>query len=187
MPSFATHPYASFIQEIEKPARYVGGEWGQVRKPWDRTRVRICLAFPDIFDIGMSHLGTRILYAELNEAPDMLCERAFCPWTDMERALRERGLPLLSLENAKPLSAFHVVGISLQHELVYTNVLTLLDLGGIALRSSERADSDPLVLGGGSVASHPEPVADFFDAFVIGDGEKKAAEVARRWVEDRFR
>ncbi|HQK18571.1 MAG TPA: TIGR03960 family B12-binding radical SAM protein [Polyangiaceae bacterium] len=184
MPSFATHPYASFIQEIEKPARYVGGEWGQVRKPWDRTRVRICLAFPDIFDIGMSHLGTRILYAELNEAPDMLCERAFCPWTDMERALRERGLPLLSLENAKPLSAFHVVGISLQHELVYTNVLTLLDLGGIALRSSERADSDPLVLGGGSVASHPEPVADFFDAFVIGDGEKKAAEVARRWVED---
>jgi len=184
MHPYAAHPYASFVHEIEKPARYVGGEWGQVCKPWDTTRVRVCLAFPDIFDIGMSHLGTRILYRELNEPDDMLCERAFVPWTDMESALRERSLPLLSLENAKPLRAFHIVGISLQHELVYTNVLTLLDLGGIPLRAEARGESDPLVLGGGSVASHPEPVAPFFDAFVIGDGERKAVEVARRWVED---
>ncbi|MFW5740122.1 MAG: TIGR03960 family B12-binding radical SAM protein, partial [Myxococcota bacterium] len=181
---FDAHPYASFVHEIEKPARYVGGEWGQVRKPWDGTRIRVCLAFPDLYDIGMSHLGTRILYHELNVPDDMLCERAFVPWTDMEEALRKRGAPLVSLENAKPLSEFHVVGISLQHELVFTNVLTLLELGGIPLRSDARGDSDPLVLGGGSVASHPEPVAPFFDAFVLGDGEAKAAEVARRWVDD---
>ena len=181
---FADHPYASFVQQIEKPARYVGGEWGQVQKSWDTTRIRVCLAFPDIYDIGMSHLGTRILYRELNAPEDMLCERAFVPWTDMEEALRARKLPIVSLENAKALRDFHVVGISLQHELVYTNVLTLLDLGGIPLRSATRGETDPLVLGGGSVASHPEPVAPFFDAFVLGDGEQKAVEVARRWVDD---
>jgi radical SAM family uncharacterized protein/radical SAM-linked protein len=181
---FTDHPYAPFLHDIEKPARYVGGEWGQVFKSWDDTAIRVCLAFPDIYDIGMSHLGTRILYRELNAPDDMLCERAFVPWTDMEEALRARGLPILSLENAKPLRDFHVVGISLQHELVYTNVLTLLDLGGIPLRSDARSDGDPLVLGGGSVASHPDPVAPFFDAFVLGDGESKAVEVARRWVED---
>ena len=181
---FTAHPYASFVHQIEKPARYVGGEWGQSYKPWDATRIRICLAFPDIFDIGMSHLGTRILYRELNAPQDMLCERAFVPWSDMEEALRKRGLPLVSLENAKALRDFHVVGISLQHELVYTNVLTLLDLGGIALRAADRGEDAPLVVGGGSVASHPEPVAPFFDAFVIGDGEQKAVEVARQWVDD---
>lgn len=181
---FADHPYASFVGRIEKPARYVGGEWGEVKKPWDTTRVRVCLAFPDIYDIGMSHLGTRILYRELNAPEDVLCERAFVPWLDMEEALRTRKLPIVSLENARPLSNFHVVGISLQHELVFTNVLTLLELGGIPLRSADRSEGDPLVLGGGSVASHPEPIAPFFDAFVLGDGERKAVEVARQWVED---
>ena len=182
--SFANHPYASFLHNVEKPARYVGGEWGQIQKNWDDTHIRVCLAFPDIFDIGMSHLGTRILYHELNQPSDMLCERAFVPWKDMEQALRERSMSIVSLENAKPLHAFHVVGISLQHELVFTNVLTLLDLGGIPLRASARGENDPLVLGGGSVASHPEPMAPFFDAFVLGDGERKAVEVARCWVND---
>ncbi len=181
---FREHPYAGFLHEIDKPARYVGGEWGQRRKPWNTTRIRTCLAFPDLYDIGMSHLGTRILYHVLNEPGDMLCERAFVPWTDLHRALRQRGMPIVSLENARPLSDFHVVGISLQHELVYTNVLTLLDLGGIPLRAEHREDHHPLVLGGGSVASHPEPVAPFFDAFVLGDGEHKAEEVVRRWVDD---
>ena len=179
---FADHPYAPFLHTIEKPARYVGGEWNQIQKPWDHTPIRVCLAFPDIFDIGMSHLGTRILYQALNEPTDMLCERAFVPWIDMERTLRERSLPILSLESARPLGVFHVVGISLQHELVFTNVLTLLDLGGIPLRADARDETDPLVLGGGSVASHPEPIAPFFDAFVIGDGERKALEVARSWT-----
>jgi len=169
---------------MEKPARYVGGEWGQVKKNWDTTPIRVCLAFPDIFDIGMSHLGTRILYNNLNAPPDILCERAFVPWTDMEQTLRKLQLHILSLENAKPLKDFHIVGISLQHELVFTNALTLLDLGGIPLRTEARDDTDPLVLGGGSIASHPEPIAPFFDAFVLGDGEQKAVEVARSWTND---
>ncbi len=181
---FANHPYSAFLADVEKPARYAGGEWGETRKPWDSVSARICLAFPDVYDVGMSHLGTRILYDRLNREPDILCERAFAPWFDMEEQLRTRHLPLVSLENARPLRDFHVVGISLQHELVFSNVLTLLDLGGIPLRSSERSEADPLVLGGGSVATHPEPVAPFFDALVVGDGERKAVEVVRRWTQD---
>ncbi|MBI5537123.1 MAG: TIGR03960 family B12-binding radical SAM protein [Deltaproteobacteria bacterium] len=183
--SFHEHPYAGFLHTVEKPARYVGGEFGQIRKSWDQVRAHVCLAFPDIYDIGMSHLGTRILYKVLNAESDILCERAFAPWHDMEKELRARSLPIVSLESARPLREFDVVGISLQHELVFSNALTLLDLGGIPLRASERAESDPLVLGGGSIATHPEPMAPFFDAFVVGDGEQKAVEVARRWAEDR--
>lgn len=181
---FANHPYAPFLHEIEKPARYTGGEWGETRKPWDSVTSRICLAFPDVYDVGMSHLGTRILYDELNRQPDISCERAFAPWLDMEQALRAKGLLLVSLENGRPLRDFDVVGISLQHELVFTNVLTLLELGGIPLRSEQRSDRDPLVLGGGSIATHPEPVAPFFDAFVVGDGEGKAVQVVQRWTHD---
>jgi radical SAM family uncharacterized protein/radical SAM-linked protein len=182
---FLAHPYASFLHEVEKPARYAGGEWGEIRKPWSSCGVRVCLAFPDVYDVGMSHLGTRILYSVLNASENVLCERCFVPWLDLETQLRTRGLPLVSLENARALRDFDVVGISLQHELVFSNVLTLLELGGIALRAQARVDADPLVLGGGSVASHPEPMAPFFDAFVVGDGERKALEVVRRWVADR--
>lgn len=181
---FTDHPYAAFLAQVERPARYVGGEWGQYRKDWQQVQARVCLAFPDLYDLGMSHLGTRILYNILNEAPDVLCERAFVPWQDMEEQLRAWGLPLVSLESARPLRDFDVVGISLQHELIFTNVLTLLDLGGIALRAANRDEHDPLVLGGGSVATHPEPVTPFFDAFVVGDGEQKALEVARQWASD---
>ncbi len=184
-PSFVDHPYAAFLHEVEKPARYVGGEYGETRKDWDAATYRICLAFPDLYDIGMSHLGTRILYRVLNDQADALCERAFAPWLDMEAQLRKRALPIVSLENARPLRDFDVIGISLQHELAFTNVLTLLDLGGIALRSESRADSDPLVLGGGSVATHPEALAPFFDAFVVGDGERKAFEVLKCWTDAR--
>lgn len=184
-PSFADHPYASFLHEVEKPARYIGGEFGQIRKNWQRVGSRICLAFPDIYDVGMSHIGTRILYHVLNGEPDILCERAFAPWFDLEARLRQQGLPLVSLENARALREFDVVGISLQHELVFTNCLTLLDLGGVPLRACDRTDADPLVLAGGSVATHPEPVAPFFDAFVVGDGERKAVEVTRQWTTDR--
>ncbi len=178
------HPYAPFLHEVEKPARYLGGEPGQTRKPWGSVQARVCLAFPDIYDIGMSHLGTRILYDVLNAQPDVLCERAFAPWHDMEGELRKRGLPLLSLETAHALREFDVVGMSLQHELVFTNCLTLLDLGGITLRTAERGEDEPLVLGGGSVATHPEPMAPFFDAFAVGDGERIAVEIARRWAAD---
>src|SRR5262249_39261645 len=125
------HPYADFIGKVEKPARYLGGEYLQIRKPPAGVGVRGCLAFPDLYDVGMSHLGTKILYSLLNQHPRIAAERAFAPWPDLERELRARGLPLLSLESAQPLSAFDVVGFSLQYELTYTNVLNLLDLGGI--------------------------------------------------------
>lgn len=183
--ALSQHPYASFLHKVEKPARYVGGEPGQTRKPWSEVQARVCLAFPDIYDIGMSHLGTRILYSVLNAAPDVLCERSFVPWHDLDAELRARGLPLVSLESGRALREFDVVGISLQHELVFTNVLTLLDLGGIPLRAADRGEEAPLVLGGGSVATHPEPMAPFFDAFVVGDGERLALEVSRQWAADR--
>ncbi len=166
------HPYASFVGKVEKPARYLGGEYQSVTKDWDAASCRIALAFPDIYDIGMSHLGTKILYSLLNKHEGILCERTFTPWTDMEAELRARKLPLLTLESARPLSAFDVVGISLQFEMTYTNVLTLLDLGGIPLRVAHRGDEDPIVLGGGPTATHPEPIAPFFDALLIGEAEE---------------
>jgi radical SAM family uncharacterized protein/radical SAM-linked protein len=171
------HPYAHIVGRVEKPARYLGGEFQSVRKDLAAADVRIALAFPDLYDIGMSHLGTKILYSLLNKDPHIACERAFVPWVDMERELRSRALPLLTLESALPLSAFDVVGISLQYELTYTNVLTLLDLGGIPLRARDRGDSDPLILGGGPTATHPEPVAPFFDAFLIGEAEEVLPEL----------
>ncbi len=176
------HPYADFVHRVEKPARYVGGEAGQIVKAWTDVEATFCLAFPDVYDIGMSHLGFKILYDILNRDPRTLAERCYCPWKDMERELRARGLPLVSLENARPLRDFDVVGFSLQFELTYSNVLTMLDLGGIPLRSAARGEDDPLVVAGGPTATHPEPIAPFIDAFVIGDGEEKATEVALTWT-----
>ncbi len=183
MNSFAEHPYASFLHEVAKPARYAGGEAGQVKKDWDSVQTRVCLAFPDIYDIGMSHLGYKILYKILNDDPRTLAERCYTPWVDMEAQLRRRGLPLVSLESARPLADFDVVGLSLQYELTYTNCLTVLDLGRIPLRSADRSENDPLVIAGGPTATHPEPMAAFLDAIVVGDGEEKLTEVALLWTE----
>ncbi len=166
------HPYASFVGKVDKPARYLGGEYQALTKPWDSVKCRVVLAFPDIYDIGMSHLGTKILYSLLNKHDEILCERAFAPWVDMEAELRSRNLPLYTLESARPLRDFDVVGISLQFEMTYTNVLTLLDLGGIPLRAASRGEDDPIVLGGGPTATHPEPIAPFFDALLIGEAEE---------------
>ena len=176
------HPYASFIHEVERPARYLGCEYLSVAKDPSEIEARVVLAFPDAYEIGMSHLGTKILYSLLNKHPGIACERAFTPWMDMEAALRSRGLPLLSLETARPLSAFDVVGISLQYELTYTNVLTLLDLGGIPLHAADRGAAHPLVLGGGPTATHPEPVAPFFDAFFIGEAEEELPALVLEWT-----
>jgi len=181
------HPYASFVHLVQKPARYLGGEFGAKPKDWSTVKARVCLAFPDLYDIGMSHLGFKILYKILNDAPHTLAERAYAPWVDMQAELRTRGLPLLSLETARPLRDFDVVGFSLQFELTYTNVLTMLDLGGIPLRSSDRGDADPLVIAGGPTATHPEPLSAFIDAFVIGDGEERAADVALLWTDLKSR
>ena len=179
------HPYASFVHEVERPARYLGGEYLSIRKDPAAVDVQICLAFPDVYEIGMSHLGTKILYALLNKDEKILCERSFTPWMDMEAKLREHGVPLVSLESARPLSAFDVVGVSLQFELTYTNVLTLLDLGGIPLHASDRGLEHPLVLGGGPTASHPEPLAPFFDAFWIGEAEEELPDFLHAWTAAR--
>jgi radical SAM family uncharacterized protein/radical SAM-linked protein len=178
----AEHPYASFVHLVQKPARYLGGEFGARTKDWASVDAHICLAFPDVYDIGMSHLGFKILYRILNDDPRTLAERAYAPWIDMEAQLRARGLPLVSCESARPLRDFDVVGFSMQFELTYTNVLSMLDLGGVPLRAGDRGDDDPLVLGGGPTATHPEPLAPFLDAIVIGDGEERAMDVALLWT-----
>lgn len=178
-----SHPYTHLLEGILKPARYLGGESGERRKDWASVECRVCLAFPDLYDIGMSHLGYRILYKILNDHPAMVAERCYTPWVDMQARLREAGEPLRSLESARPLSDFDVVGFSLQFELTYTNVLCMLDLGGIPLRAAERGEADPLVVAGGPVATHAEPLAPFIDAFVIGDGEELAVELALCWQE----
>ncbi|MFQ5640610.1 MAG: TIGR03960 family B12-binding radical SAM protein [bacterium] len=181
------HIYQDILNEVQKPVRYLGNEWNVIRKSKEAARKRVALCFPDSYEIGMSHLGLRLLYAILNEREDTAAERVYTPWVDMEAKLRERGLPLVSLETQTPLSEFDVVGFSLQYELEYTNILTMLDLGGIPLYSKDRSADAPLVIGGGPCAFSPEPVADFFDCFLIGDGEEAFAKVIDRFVELRDR
>lgn len=176
------HPYQDFISQVEKPGRYLGGEYQSMVKDWDRTPIRIALTFPDLYEIGMSHMGMKILYSLLNQQEDILVERAYTPWFDMEKELRARRLPIYSLENIKPLKEFDILGFSLQYEMTYTNVLNMLDLSGIPIRAEERDLSYPLIIAGGPCAMNPEPMARFIDAFVIGDGEEIFPKLARTWV-----
>ena len=170
---------------VEKPARYVGGEWNAVHKSAADLDARIALCFPDTYEIGMSHLGLKILYSLLNKHERWAAERVYAPWPDMEARLRERGIPLLSLESYTPLHEFDVVGFSLQYEMTYTNVLTMLDLGGIPIHTRERDLEAPLVIAGGPTVYSCEPVADFIDVFVIGDGEEAFPELVSRYIELR--
>ncbi len=179
------HIYADFIDKVIKPTRYLGGEYLSVNKNPEEIAGRIVLAFPDVYEIGMSHLGTKILYSGINAHEDLWAERCFCPWVDMEEELRRRELPLVALESQTPLCEFDVIGFSLQYELSYTNVLTMLDLGGVALRSEDRGNDAPLVIAGGPCATHPEPIADFIDAFFIGEAEEKLAGLIRDFSEGR--
>jgi len=167
----------NILPRVSKPARYTGGEWNAVVKDWDGAPLRVVLAFPDIYEIGMSNLGLAILYDILNRQPDVLCERVFAPWTDMEEAMRQEGIPLFSLETRHPLSDFDIIGFSLSYELSYTNVLNMLDLAGLPLLAGERRRVLPLVVAGGSGALNPEPLADFVDAFALGDGEELALDI----------
>jgi len=177
--ALANHPYAAFLAQVAKPGRYLGGEEQAIRKDHANLTCRFVLAFPDVYEVGMSHLGTRILYALVNGHDDLVCERAFSPWGDAEHELRTRGLPLVSLETYRPLSEFDVVGLSLQYELSYTNVLLNLELGGIPLRSAERSDRDPIVLAGGPTATHPEPLSPFVDVFLVGEAEEVLPDLLR--------
>ncbi len=165
------------IRRVSKPARYTGGEWNCVVKDWGRTPLRFALAYPDVYDIGMSNLGLAILYDILNGQADVLCERVYAPWTDMEQAMRQEGLPLFSLETRHPLAEFDVIGFSLGYELTYTNLLNMLDLAGVPLLAAERKQALPLVIAGGSGALNPEPLADFVDAFALGDGEELVLDI----------
>ncbi len=176
------HPYSSFIHRVTKPSQYLGGEQGEVRKDWSAVSARMCLAFPDLYEIGMSHLGYKILYGILNGHPKLLAERAYAPWSDMEAELRARGEPLRSLESGRALRDFDVVGFSLQFELTYTNILLMLDLGGIARLAADRGEDEPLVVAGGPCATHAECMSPFVDAFLIGDGEEKTPELLLAWA-----
>jgi len=173
------------LPRVQTPAQYVGGEIGAVVKDRRRVRGTLCLAFPDTYAIGMSHHGLQVLYALMNRRPDWACERVFAPLPDMQRLLRQEGVPLYSLETFTPLEEFDLVGFTLQHDLGHTNVLTMLELGGIPLAAEERTLKHPLVMAGGPSVQNPEPVARFFDLFVLGDGEESLPEVCDAWLELR--
>jgi len=167
------------LHTVEKPARYTGGELNSVVKDWSSPAVRtkIALAFPEIYELGGSNLGLMILYDLINRRPDLLAERAYCPWPDFEAVMRREGIPLFGLETRHPLAAFDIVGFSLPYEQLYTNVLTMLDLADIPLRAAERTERHPLVIAGGSGCYNPEPMSAFFDAMVIGEGEEVIFDV----------
>ena len=179
MPPIHASTIERLLDCVRRPSRYIGGEFHLVHKDPTTVRVRVCLAFPEVYEIGMSHLGLRILYDLLNRDADFYAERAFCPWPDMEKLMRREGVPLWSLETRTPLCEFDIIGFSLQSEMVGTNVLTMLDLAGIPLLAEDRDDHHPLIIGGGPVAFNPEPFADFFDCFIIGDGEAALPEFLR--------
>jgi len=167
----------SLLNQVSKPARYTGGEWNSIAKEWKTTSIQVALCYPDIYEIGMSNLALPILYEILNKQPDVLAERVYAPGTDMEAVLRKQNIPLFSLESKHPLREFNIIGFSLGYELTYTNVLNILDLAQIPLLSSQRENSYPVIIAGGSCALNPEPMADFIDLFVIGEGEEVTLEL----------
>jgi len=169
------------LREVEKPGRYVGGEWNSICKDPAAAEVKIALAFPDVYEIGMSYLGQKILYSLLNGHPGVLAERVFAPWPDMEEKLRSSRAPIFSLENKIPLGGFDIIGFSLLYELNYSNILTLLDLAGIPFFAAERDGHFPLLIAGGPACFNPEPVSDIFDAFFLGDGEDGFLEIAAKF------
>jgi radical SAM family uncharacterized protein len=178
----------SILYQVTRPARYTGGEWNSVIKDWDKTALRFALGYPDTYEIGMSNMALPILYDILNGQPDVLAERFFALWVDMEAALRAAGIPLLTLESKHPLKDFDVIGFSLDYELAYTNVLNILDLAQIPVLAAERDDSHPIIIAGGSCCLNPEPMSDFIDFFVIGEGEEVLPELVdclRQWKKEK--
>ncbi|MEG1523405.1 MAG: TIGR03960 family B12-binding radical SAM protein [Clostridia bacterium] len=165
------------LKNVEKPARYIGEELNIIKKP--NANINFALCFPDVYEIGMSHLGSRILYHAINQVDGVACERAFTPWPDMEQVLRDANEPLFSLETKRPLGTFDIVGFSLLYEMCYTNILTMLDLSGIPFYAKDRGADMPLVIAGGPCCCNPEPVAPYFDAILIGDGEELVLDVIK--------
>lgn len=159
------------LMTIEKPARYIGNEINMAEKDLDKIDIRFCMCFPDVYEIGMSHLGIQILYDMFNRREDTYCERVYSPWIDLDKILREKQIPLFALESQDPIKNFDFLGITLQYEMCYTNILQILELSQIPIYAKDRSEDDPIILGGGPCAYNPEPLADFFDFFYIGEGE----------------
>ncbi|MEK6661282.1 MAG: radical SAM protein, partial [candidate division NC10 bacterium] len=177
MQSYRQALVEEILPAVSKPSRYIGMEWNAVKKDPSLAKVKVALAFPDTYEIGMSHLGLKILYQILNRRPEFLAERAYAPWVDAEQLLRERRIPLCTMESGYSLADFDLIGFTLQYELSYTTILNMLDLAGIPLRSEQRRDGDPFVIAGGPVAFNPEPIADFIDLFLLGDAEEAILEI----------
>ena len=175
--------FNEILKQVSKPGRYAGGEYGQIIKDKAGIKARFAFAFPDTYEIGMSNLGSRILYNCLNAEDDIWCERVYAPWTDMQDKMRENDLPLWAHESKDPVSEFDFLGFTLQYEMCYTTVLNMLQLSNIPLRSKDRGEEFPIVIGGGPCAYNPEPIADFFDMFNIGEGEHMLVEIVRLYIQ----
>ena len=172
------------LMQVEKPARYIGNEVNSIVKTGDeKVKIRYAMCFPDVYEIGMSHLGMKILYDMLNRWEDVWCERVFSPWVDLDKIMREKNIPLFGLESQDPIKNFDFLGITIQYEMCYTNILQVLDLAGIPLRAKNRTWDDPIVMGGGPCTYNPEPIADFFDIFYIGEGETRHREILDLYLE----
>lgn len=170
---------------VEKPARYIGNEINMVVKDLDKIDIRFCMCFPDVYEIGMSHLGIQILYDMFNRREDTYCERVYSPWVDLDKIMREQQIPLFALESQDPIKDFDFLGITLQYEMCYTNILQILELSQIPIYTKDRTDNDPIVLGGGPCSYNPEPIADFFDFFYIGEGETVYDQVLDAYKENK--
>ncbi|MBU1062383.1 MAG: B12-binding domain-containing radical SAM protein, partial [Candidatus Omnitrophica bacterium] len=172
---------------ILKPGRYINGEWNSVHKEWKEGVLKVALCFPDIYEIGMSHLGMKILYGILNQEEDVVCDRIFAPWSDMEKKIRLGQAEFLSLESGRRLKEFDIIGFSLQYEMNFVDVLNMLDLGGVPIFSNQRSGHDSIVIAGGVGVFNPEVMADFIDVFVVGEAEEAILEivsVVRSWMLD---
>lgn len=175
------------LMQVEKPARYIGGEINAVMKDPEAVKVRFAMCFPDVYEIGMSHLGIQILYGMLNSYEDVWCERVYSPWVDLDAIMRKEQIPLFALESQDPIRTFDFLGITIQYEMCYTNILQVLDLSGIPLLAKDRTEEDPIVIGGGPCTYNPEPVCDFFDLFYIGEGETRYRELIDLYEDCRSR
>lgn len=173
------------LLSIQQPARYIGGEVNMVEKDPDKVDIRFAMCFPDVYEIGMSHLGIQILYSMFNSREDVYCERVYSPWMDLDPVMREKDIPLFTLETQEPVKDIDFLGITLQYEMCYTNVLQVLDLSGIPLHACDRTEEHPIVIGGGPCAYNPEPLAEFFDLFYIGEGETVYFELMDRYKENK--
>ena len=173
------------LMAVEKPARYIGNEVNSVMKDKENVDIRFAMCFPDVYEIGMSHLGIQILYDMFNKRDDVWCERVYSPWTDLDKIMREKDIPLFALESQDPIKDFDFLGITIQYEMCYTNILQVIELSGIALKASERTESDPIIIGGGPCTYNPEPLAEFFDLFYIGEGETVYSQLLDAYKENK--